>query len=153
EHMIGLLRDRDPPLDPGAADAEVLEPLSDHRQHFVLAALRTNPELVRDDLLPQPARIGRETEEEVLLLGPLAGPFVDRAEVAGLLQLVVVLEFLAARTVPARVLAAIHGGLVVGRGRGAQEPPEPQDALDMQLIGGPDEAVVRDVQARPEPLP
>ncbi len=150
EDVVGLLGNRDPPLHARAADAEVLEPLLDDAEHLVPARLGANLELVALDPLAQPALVGRQAEEEVLLFEPLAGPLVIEAEVAGLAQLVLVLEGLAARAVPPGVDAAVDGVLPVGSLRDTQLLPEPEDAAPVDLVGRADEAVVADVVAGPE---
>ena len=104
------------------------------------------------DRLAQPRLVRREPEEEVLLLGPLARPLVVGADVARLAQLVLVLEALAARAVPARVAAEVDGLAAVGRRRPAQPLPQLQHAAAVQVVGRADEAVVADVVALPERL-
>src|SRR5262249_638274 len=106
----------------------------------------------RFDLGPEPVGVRRQPEEEVLLLRPLARQLVDRADVVGLPQLVLVLEGLAARAVPARVLAPVDGVLPVGRLRAVEPVPELEDAALVDVLRRADEAVVADVEPRPERL-
>ena len=102
------------------------------------------------DRLAQPGLVRREAEEEVLLLGPLARPLVVGADVVRLAQLLLVLEALAARAVPAAVLPEVDRVPAVGRLRLAQEGPQLQDAPAMDVLGRPDEAVVADVVTVPQ---
>ena len=104
----------------------------------------------RFDLAAEPLAVGREAEEEVLLLGPLARALVVGAEVPRLLQLVLVVERLAARAVPAGVLPAVDRVLAVGGLRLDEARPERQDAALVALLGGADEVVELDVEALPE---
>ncbi len=150
EDVVRLLGDRDPPLHPRAADAEVLEPLLDHPEDLVPSRLGADLQRVALDRLAQPALVGRQPEEEVLLLRPLAGSLVIGADVARLLQLLLVLEALAARAVPARVGAAVDGVAPVGCLRDPQLLPEAQHAALVDQVGGADEAVVADVVALPQ---
>ena len=150
EDVVGLLGHRDAPLDPGAAHAEVLEPLLDDAQDLVLARVRPDAQPVGLDRLAQPGLVRREAEEEVLLLGPLAGPLVVGADVVRLAQLLLVLEALAARAVPAAVLPEVDRVPAVGRLRLAQARPQLQDAPAVDVLGGPDEAVVADVVPVPQ---
>src|SRR5262249_13159590 len=131
--------------------AEVLEALPDDGQDLVAPARGLDAEPARRDLLLQPGRVRGEAEEVVLLLRPLRGPLVHRAEVAGLHQLVLVLELLAARAVPARVRAAVDGR-PLRRLRLPQLRPQREHAVDMDLVRGADEAVVADVELGPELL-
>src|SRR5262249_19348558 len=88
----------------------------------------------------------------VLLLRPFAGQLVDRADVVGLTQLLLVLEGLAARAVPAGVLAAVDGVPAVGRLRAVEPVPELEDSALVDVLRRADEAVVADVEPRPEGL-
>src|SRR5207245_1938004 len=138
------------PLHPRPAHAEVPEPLVDGPDHLVAARVGVDAEPALDDLLAQPAFVGRKAEEEVLLLGPLARPLVDGAQVARLLQLVLVLERLAPRAVPAGVGPLVDRGAAVGALRLHQTAPQLEDAPDVQVLGRADEAVVADVEPVPE---
>ncbi len=151
EDVGGLLRHGDPPLHARAADADVLQALLDHGQHLVAPARGLDEQDLGADLLLQPRRVRGQPEEVVLLLRELAGPLVDRAEVAGLLQLVFVLEFLAARAVPAGVGRAVHGRTLRGL-RLFELAPQRKDAALVDLVGGADEPVVGDVELVPELL-
>ncbi len=142
ENVVGLLGNRDAPRHPGTAHAEVLQPLPYDRQHLVLSPDGLDPDPARLDLVPKPVPVRRQPEEEVLLLGPFAGELMDRAGVPRLLQLVLVVEGLATRAVPAGVLAEVDGFTPVGRLRRAQALPESQHTSDMPFLGGADEVVV-----------
>ena len=154
EHVVRPLRDRDPPLHAGAAHAEVLEPLVDDAEDLVAPRFGIDAKPARRgalrDRLAQPALVGGETEEEVLLLGPLARALVDGAQVARLLQLVLVLEGLAPRAVPPGVRALVDRIAAVGALRLDQPAPQLQHAAHVQVLRGADEAVVADIEPVPE---
>ena len=150
EDVIGLLGNGNPPLHPGPADGEVLEALADHAQDLVLSRLGPNEEPVGRDELPEPVLVGREAKEEVLLLGPLARALVVGTDVVGLLELVLVLERLAARAVPAGVGALVDGVLAIRRPGAPEALPELQDASAVLLFRRADEAVVANVERLPE---
>ena len=152
EHVARIVGDRDPPLHPGPADAEVLQALPDHGQHFVAPPRGVDADAAGADLVGQPVRVGREAEEEVLLLRPLAGPLVVGAEIARLPQLVLRLEGLAPRAVPAGVRALVDRLPPVGAPGRPQPLPQREHAPLVNGIGGADEAVVGDVQPLPEVL-
>ena len=84
ENVVGLFGDRNAPLHARPAHAEVAQPLVDHREDLVAPSRRLDQEAIRLDLCPQPVRVGRQTEEEILLLGPLARQLVVGTDVPGL---------------------------------------------------------------------
>ncbi len=155
EDVVGLLGDRDAPLDPRAADAEVLQAVADHRQHLVAARHGVDADalavvLAGLDLLAQPGAEVAQPEEVVLLLGPLARALVVGADVARLAQLVFGLEALAARAVPAGVGALVDRRAPERGQRALQAPPQLEHAALVALFGGADEVVVGEPVAPPQ---
>ncbi len=150
ENVVGFLGNRNPPLHASSAHREVLETLLDDPEDLVLPRLGTDEESIGGDPLLQPLLVGRQPEEEVLLLGPLARQLVVGANVVRRQQLVLVLEALAPRAVPPRVRPLIDRVLPVRGLRRPQARPELQDASPVLLLGGADEAVVPDVEPIPE---
>ena len=135
DRLARVPRHRDAPLDLGAGDGEVLEAVLDHPPRLVAAGRRQHPVGVRVVVRQQALAVGGEPEEPVLLLQPLHRRAVDRAQ-PSLEQLVLAVEALARRAVPAAVAAAVDvAGLVDAL----------EDALHLRLVlgvGGADEEVV-----------
>src|SRR6185436_16910404 len=67
-----------------------------------------------------------------------------------LLQLLLGLELLTSRAIPARVLAPVDRLLAAGSHRLAQPAPEGEDAALVQVVRRADEPVVADVEPLPE---
>ena len=119
-------------------------------EDLVPPRLGPDADAVALDLVLEPRLVGREPEEEVLLLGPLAGQLVVGADVPRLAQLLLVLEALAARAVPPGVAAPVDRVAAVGRLRDAQHLPQLQDAAAVNVLGRADEAVEADVVPPPQ---
>ena len=128
------------------ADAEVLQAAA-HDEHLVAAGSgRMNPDALR---VVQQARVGREPEEEVLLLGPLAGPLVVGHTLPGCFSSSSSLNAsqrgqYQPAYLPRRSPAAVGALAPTSR---AQSPSTPRL---WTLVGGADEAVVADVEALPQ---
>ena len=145
EDVIGVPRHGHAPLQPLAAERDVLQPRGDEGQRLVVARRRHDEigalRVQALELLLE----GRELEEPVLLLVELEHDLVDRAAVA-LEDLVLHLEVSAAGAVPPLVHPLVGEAVVV------DTLEHLLDAALVLLVSGADEEVVGRVQARGQRL-
>ena len=153
ENMIGgflrRLGNGNAPLDGGTADRKVPQAAANEGDDFIAAGFGADEAGVVLIQREQGLLVGGEAEEEVLFFGPLAGLLVIETDVAGLAELGVILEDLAALAVPAAVLAAVDGRPAVGGFGVPDTSPEGQDASGVGLVGGANKAVELDSERPP----
>ena len=125
-----------------ARDAQVLETGVDEVLYHLIDAAGRLEEGSGEQQLAHPVRVLRQAEEIGFLLGVFhLAPAVGALAVH---ELALGPEALAGRAVHARVLALVYVAVVVHLLENAL------DALDVVVVGRPDEAVVRDVHELPE---
>ena len=145
EDVVRVPRDLDAPGDLRAAEADVVQAAGDERERLVVALARAHEVRPLGVQLLQRLLEGGQPEEPVLLALAVERDLVDRARVV-LADLVLGLEVRAARAVPALVGALVDVPVVVDA---------LHDVLDAALVarvGGADEVVVGDVDARHQRL-
>src|SRR6476469_5213686 len=137
--MIGAARNRDPPGEAGAADAEVLEPTLDEAKHFVAAARRLDEARMGGIMVEQFLLVGRQAEEPAFLDRPFDRRALWRELFAALAldQLALVVIGFVADRVPA-VVAVEREVATVGHRR-----PDRARRGVMIGVGGADETIVR----------
>ncbi len=146
DDVLGVPRHRDAPFEAHPRQREILQTSPDERHHLVAALLGQHELLVLLVEIQEFVPILRKPEEVVLLFEPLHRRAVDRAQ-AALEQLGLDLVLLAAHAVRAAIGARVDVVPVL------QQLHELLDGPLVALLGGPDEVVVRDQEARPHLLP
>ena len=141
EDLVGIPRDRDPPLQPRARERDVLQPLGDERARLVAELAREDEVRVLRRELLELLLEAREAEEPVVLALAVERDLVDRARVV-LARLLVGLEVRAAGAVPALVGALVDVAVVVD----ALE--DLLHALLVARVGRADEEVVGGLEPR-----
>ncbi len=139
DRLLGVPRHRHAPLHLGARHRQLVEAQLDHAARLVEPRLRLDPARVGVEVRQQTLAVGGQAEEPVLLLHPLHRGVMDRAQ-AALEQVVLGVERLAGRAVPAAVAALVDVPRVVQL---------LEDALHLGLVlgvGGADEEVVGRVE-------
>ena len=128
----------------GAADREVAQAAADEAERLVAAELgHRSPSGAAAYQSSSRSWNRREAEEVVLLLEVLDGPLVDRAQVAGRIELVVGVVLLARHAVLALVDVELDVAGVVATLQ------QLGDGGLVARLGGADEVVVGDVQPLP----
>src|SRR5262245_6254952 len=139
-----LLGERDAPLEARTRHAHILETFLDDVDDFVAAIVRLNELGMSLDVPKQRLVVLRKAKEEVDL-PDLARLLLVLGAAALLVQILLLLERLAALAIQPLVLLLEQGRLAGLGGTGLVETPK--QLLDGELvsrIGGPDELVVRD---------
>ena len=144
DDVLLINRHRDAPVEAGAGDAQIVQPLFDERDHLIAAGFRFEELRILFEVLEQSVCVFADLEEVRFFLC-----LFHRAAAVGAFavdQLALRPERLAGRAVQAFILAFVDVALLV------HLHEDFLDALDMAFLGGADEVVIGDLHGRPQIL-